>query len=226
VPAGWLNRALVVLTWSALILQKVCTLWSPLFIGEAVQTLADGGGVPYLAIIVYSLLVLSNKFLKEVQNISYIKVKQTAYRQLAVQTFWHLHALSLEWHVAKKMGEVLRSMDRGVNAANNMVSYLFLYLMPAVVECVLTFMIFYSHFEVVGLASVAFLSFAVYIFLTVRLTLWRKKFRERTNKHDNEFHDRATDSLINYETVNILRTSSTKWTTTRQRLASSRNTLW
>ena len=29
----------------------------------------------------------------------------------------------------------------------------------------------------------------------------RKRFREQTNKHDNEFHDRATDSLINYETV-------------------------
>ena len=29
----------------------------------------------------------------------------------------------------------------------------------------------------------------------------RKRFREQTNKHDNEFHDRATDSLINYETA-------------------------
>ena len=25
--------------------------------------------------------------------------------------------------------------------------------------------------------------------------------REQSNKHDNEFHDKATDSIINYETV-------------------------
>ena len=41
----------------------------------------------------------------------------------------------------------------------------------------------------------------VYAILTVQITLWRKKFREKTNKHDNDFHDKATDSLINYETV-------------------------
>jgi ABC-type transport system involved in Fe-S cluster assembly fused permease/ATPase subunit len=33
------------------------------------------------------------------------------------------------------------------------------------------------------------------------ITQWRKKFREATNKHDNDFHDKATDSIINFETV-------------------------
>lgn len=31
-------------------------------------------------------------------------------------------------------------------------------------------------------------------------TLWRKKYREETNRHDNDYHDKATDSLVNYET--------------------------
>jgi ABC-type transport system involved in Fe-S cluster assembly fused permease/ATPase subunit len=34
-----------------------------------------------------------------------------------------------------------------------------------------------------------------------QITLWRKKLRAVTNKFDNEFHDKATDSIINYETV-------------------------
>ena len=33
------------------------------------------------------------------------------------------------------------------------------------------------------------------------LTLWRKKFRKAVVKSDNEWHDRCTDSLINFETV-------------------------
>lgn len=41
----------------------------------------------------------------------------------------------------------------------------------------------------------------MYIYLTVIVTQWRKKFREASNKHDNEYHEKATDSMINYETV-------------------------
>merc|ERR1719183_869145 len=41
----------------------------------------------------------------------------------------------------------------------------------------------------------------LYTYLTVKVTLWRKKYRTQTTKHDNEYHDRLTDSLVNYETV-------------------------
>lgn len=30
-------------------------------------------------------------------------------------------------------------------------------------------------------------------FATIRITLWRRKLREATNKRDNEIHERATD---------------------------------
>jgi ABC-type transport system involved in Fe-S cluster assembly fused permease/ATPase subunit len=36
---------------------------------------------------------------------------------------------------------------------------------------------------------------------TIKITLWRKKFREQANKSDNLIHERATDSLTCYETV-------------------------
>jgi ABC-type transport system involved in Fe-S cluster assembly fused permease/ATPase subunit len=59
-------------------------------------------------------------------------VKQQAYIEIAEQTFGHLHSLSLQWHLKKKMGNVIRSMDRGTDAANNLITYLFLYLVPAI----------------------------------------------------------------------------------------------
>lgn len=40
-----------------------------------------------------------------------------------------------------------------------------------------------------------------YMYATIKVTLWRKKFRTATTKHDNDLHDRLTDSLVNYETV-------------------------
>ena len=41
----------------------------------------------------------------------------------------------------------------------------------------------------------------LYALVTIQVTLWRKQFREASNKHDNEYHNKATDALLNYETV-------------------------
>lgn len=46
-----------------------------------------------------------------------------------------------------------------------------------------------------------FIGVSLYAITTICITQWRKKFRENTNKFDNDFHDKATDSIINYETV-------------------------
>jgi len=99
------------------------------------------------------------------------------------------------------IGTVLRAMDRGVQSADSISTYLFLYLVPSLIECGVIFVIFFAHFHQPWLTVIAFASITYYILFTVKLTLWRKKFRAAMNKQDNIFHDRATDSLINYETV-------------------------
>ena len=48
---------------------------------------------------------------------------------------------------------------------------------------------------------IVFIGVIVYISATIIITRWRRNLREVSNKHDNEFHDRATDSIINFETV-------------------------
>jgi ABC-type transport system involved in Fe-S cluster assembly fused permease/ATPase subunit len=128
-------------------------------------------------------------------------VKQNAFAQVAQFTFRHLHNLSLQWHLQKKMGNVLRSMDRGIASADTVVSAIFLYMLPSLVECSIVFVIFYLHFDQPLLSVIIFSHVVLYIVVTVQITIWRKKFKRATNKHDNEFHDRATDSLINYETI-------------------------
>lgn len=192
------------LTWVFLGISKATNLFSPIYIGRAVQKLTDKDAdldAIYEDILWYSLLSLASKIFRELQSVVYLRVKQHAYAEIAEHTFIHLHSLSLEWHVKKKMGNVLRSMDRGVSAADTVVSYLFLYLVPSVVECVIIFVIFYTHYDIPALSATAFLCFALYCLATVKITLWRSKFRDQTNKHDNDYHDKATDSLVNFETV-------------------------
>ena len=82
-----------------------------------------------------------------------------------------------------------------------MVTYLFLYLGPSIIEAGIVFFIFYLHYGQPALSAVVFVGAVFYTVLTVVVTLWRKELRKRTNKHDNDLHDKATDSLVNYETV-------------------------
>ena len=151
--------------------------------------------------IIFSVIQFSSTFLKECQSLVYLKVAQAAFVQLSEVSFYHLHSLSLDWHLKKKLGEVIRSMDRGILACDTLMKYLFLWMVPAVAECILVCIIFASYFDYLPLALTIFCFVFIYMTWTIVVTLWRKKFRKSVAKSDNDWHDKCTDSLINFETV-------------------------
>ncbi len=200
-PLGFIPRIVVVITWTALIASKTLSIIAPIFIGLAVDQVVDEDKMPWLYISLYCGFLFGSQALKQLQNAVYLQVKQEAFAQIAEFAFRHLHGLSLQWHLKKKMGNVLRSMDRGIASADTVVTYLFLYLLPCIVECFVVFIIFYLRFDEPALSIIVLVGVVLYLVVTLEMTIWRKKFRKATNKHDNEFHDRATDSLMNYEAV-------------------------
>ena len=200
IPTGTLNKIRTLTTFAIMGGSKACNLLAPLYIGEAAQALA-GGRVPYAEVGVYCALRFGSSALSELQRLVYIRVKQHAFAEIAEGTFRHLLALSLDWHLKKKMGEVLRVMDRGISSADSVMNYLVLYLLPSVAEFGVTIVLFFVRFASPELSAAALLSFVIYCVLTVTITAWRKKFRQGQNKSDNKYHEIATDSLVNFETV-------------------------
>ncbi|KAM3567588.1 hypothetical protein VYU27_010270, partial [Nannochloropsis oceanica] len=87
------------------------------------------------------------------------------------------------------------------DAAHPVVTYLFLYLLPALGECLAVCIIFLVHFRQWELSLLLFSSLLLYGVVTVKVTLWRRRFREASNKKDNEIHERATDTLVCFEMV-------------------------
>jgi len=196
------NRLRAIMTWVCVILSKICNLASPLLLGWASTALAHedyGSTIKYT--ILYSAIQFFGAAFKEGQSLVYLKVAQAAFVQLSETTFAHLHSLSLDWHLRKKLGEVIRSMDRGISACDTLMKYMFLWLVPAMAECIVVCIIFASYFNYLPMAMAVFYFVWLYIVWTVVLTLWRKKFRKAVVKSDNEFHDRCTDSLLNFDTV-------------------------
>jgi ATP-binding cassette, subfamily B, heavy metal transporter len=80
---------------------------------------------------------------------------------------------------------VLRSMDRGISACDTLMKYLFLWLLPAMAECLVVTIIFAMYFNYLPLAIAVFYFVFAYVVWTILLTLWRKKFRKALVKHDN-----------------------------------------
>eukprot|EP00943_MAST-04B_sp_MAST-4B-sp1_P008776 g8776.t1 len=205
-PKGCINKFRAASTFIVLISSKTCNIISPIYIGLATQQLISEQVVPWGYLAIYCSTKFASSALRELQKVIYLGVKQQGFQEISYLTFTHLHKLSLDWHLKKKIGHVLRIMDRGISSADQVMNYLFLYLIPSVVECIVTFVIFYFRFKSPQLAVIGFISFYLYTVTTVQITLWRKKFRKRTNTSDNKYHDIATDSLINFETVKYFAT--------------------
>ena len=197
-----INRIRAASTWIMVCLSKVASLYSPIFLSQATNDLVSMDFYnASRSITAFIGLRFAASFLKELQNMLYVKVKQQAAIELSENTFKHLHNLSLNWHLSKKTGSVMKSLDRGTEAANNLITYMFLYLFPALAECVAVIILFFASYRQYALGLIVFGGVTLYCFLTIQITQWRKQFRESQNKSDNDFHDKATDSLINYETV-------------------------
>jgi ABC-type transport system involved in Fe-S cluster assembly fused permease/ATPase subunit len=196
------NRIRAMLTWVCVILSKVANLVSPIFLGWASTAITRQD---YTSAIKYSVTYCVIGFvgstLKEFQSLIYLKVAQAAFVQLSEVAFAHIHSLSLDWHLRKKLGEVLRSMDRGIAACDTLMKYLFLWLIPALAEAAAVCIIFATYFDYWPMAVVVFYFVFLYIVWTILVTLWRKKYRKAVVESDNEWHDISTDSLINFETV-------------------------
>lgn len=200
--SAMLNRTRAILTWVFVSCSKACSLIAPIFLGKASSALSKFDYVDCAKnAIIYAVISFSSSFFKECQSLIYLKVAQAAFVQLSEVSFYHLHSLSLDWHLKKKLGETIRSMDRGIMACDVLMKYLFLWMVPAVGEAILVCVIFALYFKYLPLALTIFIFVFVYIIWTIMVTLWRKKFRKSVAKSDNKWHDISTDSLVNFETV-------------------------
>jgi len=197
-----MNRVRAIMTWVCVIASKACNLSAPILLGKASTALAHQQYISCIYLVIsFASVQFCGSLFKEGQSLVYLRVAQSAFVQLSETTFVHLHRLSLDWHLTKKLGEVMRSMDRGIAACDTLMKYMFLWLVPALAECLIVCIMFATYYSYVPLAVVIFYSVWIYLVWTIIITLQRKKFRKAVVRSDNEWHDRATDSLINFETV-------------------------
>ena len=168
---------------------------------DAMTTPANETAMVALAfVIAYAAGRLAAVVFDNLRNITFERVGQDATRQLAEDTFRRLHQLSLRFHLARRTGEVTKTIDRGTKSIDTMLYFLLFNIAPTAVELVAVGVIFYLNFGWELVAATA-LTVAAYITLTRKVTEWRNELRRRMNELDGTALARSVDSLLNYETV-------------------------
>jgi ATP-binding cassette, subfamily B, heavy metal transporter len=156
--------------------------------------------VPVGLLVAYGLLRLSTTLFTELRELVFAKATQGAARSIALQTFEHLHALSLRFHLERQTGGMTRDIERGVRGIESLISYSLYSIVPTLIEVGLVLSILAVKFDV-WFAWITLAALALYISFSISITEWRTKFRREANEFDSAAHTKAVDSLLNYETV-------------------------
>ena len=199
-------RLRIVLALLALLAAKGITVYVPVLYKQAVDILSPEGtaavavAVPVALILAYGVGRIMMVGLAQLRDGIFARVGQNAVRELAVETFRHLHALSLRFHLERRTGGLSRIIERGTKGIDFLLRFTLFNIVPTIVELALVCGILAWAFDI-WFAVVTAVTVAVYMAFTFTVTEWRTRFRRQMNDLDTEANTKAVDSLLNFETV-------------------------
>lgn len=208
-PKGqaWVKRR-VVMSLSLLVMAKIISVSTPALYKQAVDALA--GDAPDTATllglsavgltIAYGMARLMTVLFQELRDAVFVRVGQRALRQLALETFTHIHRLSLRYHITRKTGGLSRIIERGVKGVDFLLRFMLLSIGPLILELTMVAVIFAFVFGW-QYAVVVVVVISIYVTFTLKVTEWRVAIRREMNAQDTDANQKAIDSLLNFETV-------------------------
>ncbi|MEM8956876.1 MAG: ABC transporter ATP-binding protein/permease [Pseudomonadota bacterium] len=209
-PAGSVEmRVRVVAAIAVLVVAKLIAVATPYFYKGAVDALSGeaakdptwmlAAGAVGLTVAYGGARVLNVGF-QQLRDVIFAKVGQRALRSVALDTFTHIHRMSLRYHITRKTGGLSRIMERGVKGVSFLLRFLLFSIGPLLLELILIAAVLTTLFDVWYLVMVV-VTIAAYVTFTFKVTEWRVGFRREMNAQDTEANQKAIDSLLNFETV-------------------------
>ena len=198
----------VVASLIALFLSQIIAVLTPQFFSQAVDALApeEPTAATYLGLgavgltLAYGFARLMSVGLQQLRDVIFTRVGQGALRSLALETFTHIHRLSMRYHITRKTGGLSRIVERGVKGVEFLLRFLLFSMGPLVLELlgIATVMLFVFGPEYM---VTIFITIGIYVWFTFAVTEWRVKLRRKMNEQDTDANQKAIDSLLNFETV-------------------------
>ncbi len=199
----WVKRR-VVIALACLVLAKIVNMLGPLLFGRAVDALSGQvsdlllGGVGLT--LAYGFARLMNVGFQQLRDGVFARVGQRALRMLAIETFTHIHRLSMRYHITRKTGGLSRIIERGVKGVDFLLRFMLFSVGPLILELLLVSVVLLWLLDVRYMV-VVLITIAIYVAFTFKVTEWRVRLRREMNEQDTDANQKAIDSLLNFETV-------------------------
>ncbi|HEY2071612.1 MAG TPA: ABC transporter ATP-binding protein/permease [Rhizomicrobium sp.] len=192
----------VVAAIACLMLASVASAVAPLLIADLTDALARDDklsvGIWLLAGFLGARLVA--QVLPQLRDVLFLEAQYDAVREMGRFAMAHLHGLSLRYHLERRIGGLVRTIELGMRAINTLLSYGAVNTIPVLLQLV------FFTIEIVwklgiGIAIAVLATVAVYVWFTVVVTQRQAQIRRAVNARDTEAAAVMVDSLINSETV-------------------------
>ena len=199
-------RARVALALLALVAAKAIAILGPILQAWAVDDLA-GENVPNFALgaigltVAYAFARIATNGFQQIRDSLFAKVAQRALRRLALETFEHIHRLSMRYHITRKTGGLSRVIERGVKGVEFLLRYLVFSTGPLLLELIFISLAIFWKLQDWRYVGIILVTIGIYVWFTFGVTEWRVKLRRKMNEHDTDANQKAIDSLLNFETV-------------------------
>ena len=197
----------VAIALASLIMAKLVAVATPMIMGAAVDVLSGDGGTNRLFMlgaigltVAYGVSRVLESAFQQLRDVVFAKVGQRALRQVGLETFQHIHNMSLLYHLARQTGGLSRVMERGVKGVSFLLRFLLFSIGPLVLQLVLISIALATFFNIRYLGVIS-LAIVTYVGFTAVVTEWRVKIRKVMNDQDKDANQKAIDSLLNFETV-------------------------
>jgi len=197
------HKARIAVALSCLLLAKVANVAVPMVLKWIVDRMSLEKAllaVPIALLVAYGLARLSVTLFTELREFFFARVTQRAVRRVALETFEHLHRLSLRFHLARQTGGLTRDIERGTRGISSLMSFLLFSIIPTLVELALVAGVLAWNYDWT-FVTITLVTLVAYIAYTISVTEWRTAFRKEMNELDSKANSKAIDSLLNYETV-------------------------
>jgi ATP-binding cassette, subfamily B, heavy metal transporter len=199
----WDLRMRVIFAVIFLVLAKLLNIYVPFLLKEAIDEFSqpiDLMTLPLALIVSYGFARFMVGIFGELRDFIFVRVGQHAQRTIALNTFKHLHGLSLQFHLSRQTGGLSRVIERGTRGIQFVLNFMTFNILPTLLEIVLVTGAVIYHFNLLY-GAIIFSTIVLYIILTIAVTEWRLQFRKSMNSAESSANTKAIDSLLNYETV-------------------------
>ncbi len=197
-------RCRVVVAVVLLVVAKVTNVYVPVLYKYAVDALGEPTAlaiaVPVALILAYGVARVLAQAFGELRDAIFAPVSQRAIRNVALEVFHHLHALSLRYHLERQTCGLSRVIERGTSGMDFLIRFMTFNILPTLLEITLVTIVLWNLYDW-RFSAVTLVAIGGYILFSVVLSEWRIKFVRDMNDADTEANAKAIDSLLNYETV-------------------------